>query len=154
MKDIMDDQELLREFVERQSQEAFRELVERHLAMVYSAARRMVGNAHLAEDVAQGGFTALAQKADRLGTAEQLAGWLYHTTRHLAMHAVRTEQRRREREQTATTMQALDTDRWITKRSAKTRRPSSSGLLRLPPWRAKARAWPRRIMARSASAAR
>jgi DNA-directed RNA polymerase specialized sigma24 family protein len=36
-----------------------------------------------------------------------LGGWLYNTTRHLAMHAVRTEQRRREREQTAAAMQTL-----------------------------------------------
>jgi Sigma-70, region 4 len=37
-----------------------------------------------------------------------LGGWLYNTTRHLAMHAVRTEQRRREREQTAFAMQSLN----------------------------------------------
>ena len=104
----MDDRELLNEFVTARSQSAFRELVERHLPVVYSAARRMVGDSHLAEEVAQTVFTTLAQKADSIRPPQVLGGWLYNTTRHLAMHAVRTEQRRREREQTAFAMQALE----------------------------------------------
>ena len=104
----MDDRELLRDYVEGRSQEAFRQLVDRHLPMVYSAARRMVRDAHLAEDVAQSVFTTLAQKAESLVPPQVVSGWLYNTTRHLALHAVRTEQRRREREQTAFAMQTLD----------------------------------------------
>ncbi len=104
----MDDRELLRDYVEHRSQDAFRQLVERHLPMVYSAARRMVRDAHLAEDVAQNVFTTLAQKAESLSPPQVVGGWLYNTTRHLALHAVRTEQRRREREQTAFAMQTLD----------------------------------------------
>src|SRR6267143_1162384 len=101
----MDDRELLDEFVKDQSQSAFRELVERHLPVVYSAARRMVRNSHLAEEVAQAVFTTLAQKAQTIRPPQVLGGWLYNTTRHLAMHAVRTEQRRHEREQVAFAMQ-------------------------------------------------
>ena len=104
----MDDRELLREYVERRSQDAFRQLVDRHLPMVYSAARRMVRDSHLAEDVVQSVFTTLAQKAESLGPPDVVGGWLYNTTRHLALHAVRTEQRRREREQTAFAMQTLE----------------------------------------------
>ena len=104
----MDDRELLDEFVKARSQNAFRELVERHLPVVYSAARRLVRDAHLAEEVAQSVFTTLAQKAGSIRPPQVLGGWLYNTTRHLAMHAVRTEQRRREREQTAFAMQSLD----------------------------------------------
>jgi RNA polymerase sigma factor (sigma-70 family) len=104
----MDDRELLDEFVKARSQNAFRELVERHLPLVYSAARRLVRDAHLAEEVAQSVFTTLAQKADSLRPPQVLGGWLYNTTRHLAMHAVRAEQRRREREKTAAAMQSLD----------------------------------------------
>ena len=103
----MDDRELLDEFVKARSQGAFRELVERHLPVVYSAARRMVRDSHLAEEVAQSVFTTLAQKAESIRPPHVLGGWLYNTTRHLAMHAVRTEQRRRKREQTAFAMQAL-----------------------------------------------
>jgi RNA polymerase sigma factor (sigma-70 family) len=104
----MDDRELLDEFVKARSQGAFRELVERHLPVVYSAARRMVRDSHLAEEVAQSVFTMLAQKADSIRPPQVLGGWLYNTTRHLAMHAVRTEQRRREREQTAFAMQSFE----------------------------------------------
>lgn len=104
----MDDRELLDEFVKARSQGAFRELVGRHLPVVYSAARRLVRDAHLAEEVAQSVFSTLAQKADSIRPPQVLGGWLYNTTRHLAMHAVRTEQRRREREQTAFAMQSLD----------------------------------------------
>src|SRR5437868_5799868 len=103
----MDDRELLEEFVKHRSQSAFRELVERHLPVVFSAAQRMVRDAHLAEEVAQNVFTTLAQKAASIRPPQVLGGWLYNTTRHLAMHAVRAEQRRREREQTAFAMQSL-----------------------------------------------
>src|SRR3954462_10837713 len=102
----MEDRELLDQFVKRDSQSAFRALDERHLPVVYSAARRMVGDPHLAEEVAQTVFTTLAQKAASIRPPQVLGGWLYNTTRHLAMHAVRTEQRRREREQIAVTMQS------------------------------------------------
>jgi RNA polymerase sigma factor (sigma-70 family) len=104
----MDDRELLREYVERRSQDAFRQLVERHLPMVYCAARRIVHDAHLAEEVAQNVFTTLAKKGKLIQQAQVVGGWLYNTTRHLSFNTVRGEQRRREREQTAMAMQALD----------------------------------------------
>jgi RNA polymerase sigma factor (sigma-70 family) len=105
----MDDHELLRQFEQERSQEAFQELVTRHLGMVYGVARRLVHDAHLAEEVAQNAFTTLAQKAPTLRPPQVIAGWLYHTTRNLSLHAVRGEQRRREREHTAAAMQALQT---------------------------------------------
>ena len=105
----MDDRQLLQEYVRGRSQEAFSELVDRHLPMVYSTARRLVHDEHLAEDVAQNVFVTLVQKAGALDAMPVIAGWLYNTARHLAMHAVRTEQRRREREEAAVAMQALQT---------------------------------------------
>src|SRR4051812_24482511 len=104
----MDDHELLNEFVRESSQEAFGELVRRYLPVVYSAAFRMVRDSHLAEEVAQSVFTALAQKAGNLRPPLVLGGWLYSTTRNMAMHAVRTEERRRDREQIAFAMQSIE----------------------------------------------
>ncbi|HAV63280.1 MAG TPA: RNA polymerase sigma factor, partial [Verrucomicrobiales bacterium] len=48
------DHTLLRQFAERRSEEAFRQLVERHVNLVFGTARRVLGDAHLAEEVDQG----------------------------------------------------------------------------------------------------
>jgi len=72
----MDDHELLRKYDRERSEEAFRELVDRHLGMVYAAARRMVRDWHLAEEVAQDVFCTLARKAGTVRPPQVIAGWL------------------------------------------------------------------------------
>lgn len=102
------DAELLRRYVDDRSEAAFAELVQRHLSLVYYAAlRRTGGDTHLAEDVAQGVFTALAREAGSLRAHPALTGWLYTTTRRVAAKAVRTEHRRQTREQAAHLMSEL-----------------------------------------------
>lgn len=104
-----DDAELLRRYVDDRSEAAFAELVQRHLSLVYYAAlRRTGGDAHLAEDVGQGVFTALAREAGSLREHPALTGWLYTTTRRVAAKAVRTEHRRQTREQAAHLMSELE----------------------------------------------
>ena len=98
------DQQLLRDYAEQRAEGAFTELVARHVDFVYSAALRMVRNAHLAEDVTQNVFVALAQNARELMERPVLAGWLHYTARNLAAKAIRSEVRRRAREQEAATM--------------------------------------------------
>ncbi len=58
----------------------------------------------LAEDVVQSVFVLLARKARDLRPGTLLGGWLFRTTRHVAGHARRAEQRRKIREATACTM--------------------------------------------------
>ncbi len=101
------DQQLLRDYFERRSEAAFAELVQRHVDFVYSAALRMVGDAHLAEDVTQGVFLALAQTGRKLADRPVLSGWLHRTAQNLAANAVRSEVRRRAREQEAAAMNKL-----------------------------------------------
>jgi RNA polymerase sigma factor (sigma-70 family) len=102
------DGELLRRYAEARSEEAFAELVRRHLDLVHSAALRQVnGDLHLAQDVAQIVFTDLARKAGTLSRRASLTGWLYTSTRFAAMKAARTEGRRRAREHEAQTMREL-----------------------------------------------
>lgn len=97
-----DDAELLRRYAEEGAQDAFAELVHRHLNFVYSAALRQVnGDAHLAADAAQLVFADLARKAQSLAGHRVLAGWLFTSTRYAAAKLVRGEQRRRGREQEA-----------------------------------------------------
>src|SRR5262245_27530124 len=102
------DGDILREYAERRSEEAFAELVRRHLNLVYSAAlRQLHGDAHLAQDVAQNVFTDLARKAGSLSGRRDLAGWLYTSTHFTAAKAVRTARRRHAREQEAQAMQEM-----------------------------------------------
>jgi RNA polymerase sigma factor (sigma-70 family) len=105
------DPQLLRDFAERRVEAAFEEIVRRHVDLVYSAARRLVVDPHLAEDVTQAVFAALAQQAakvvGKLDRGMPLSGWLHVTTRNVAAKAVRTEVRRRAREQEAAAMHEL-----------------------------------------------
>src|SRR5881396_3356559 len=48
------------------SEDAFRSIVERHVNLVYSTARRLVSNPHEAEEVTQTVFILLARKARSL----------------------------------------------------------------------------------------
>ena len=101
------DQELLRDFVARKSEAAFTELARRHVDLVYSAALRMVCDTHLAEDVTQGVFIALAQSARQLAGRPVLSGWLHRTTQNIAANTIRSEVRRRTREEKAAAMNEL-----------------------------------------------
>ena len=59
-----DEAELLRQYAESASNEAFATFVRGHIGLAYSAAiRRTNGDAHLAHDVAQRVFSAVAQHA-------------------------------------------------------------------------------------------
>jgi RNA polymerase sigma factor (sigma-70 family) len=94
------DNELLRQYATAKSEEAFAELVKRHVNLVYSAALRQVGgDAHLAHDVAQSVFTDLARKAASLSRRESLTGWLYTSAYFAANKMARTEIRRRQYEE-------------------------------------------------------
>ena len=105
---MVDDAELLRRYAGEKSEAAFAELVQRHLDLVYSAAlRRLGGDVHAAADVAQQVFIALARQAASLARGVVLPGWLYTTTRNVAVDFIRAEQRRRAREQAAHTMNEL-----------------------------------------------
>jgi RNA polymerase sigma factor (sigma-70 family) len=75
---------------------------------VYSTALRQVeGDTHLAQDVAQTVFADLARKAAKLSRHPSLTGWLYTSAYFAGCKAVRTEHRRRVREQEAKTVHEL-----------------------------------------------
>ena len=98
------DPQLLRAYAEGRSEAAFAELVQRHIDLVHSAAVRMVNDPHLAKDVSQGVFVALAKNAAKLTGHPVLSGWLYLTARNIAAQTVRAEVRRRSREQEGAAM--------------------------------------------------
>lgn len=101
----MEDAALLKEYVARNSEDAFRELVNRHLDLVYATALRQVRCAHLAEDVSQAVFIALAQKAHLFSHDVILEGWLFRATRFASANALRSERRYLHKIQEASRMQ-------------------------------------------------
>jgi len=115
---MTDDWQLLQQYTRDRSESAFGELVARHIDLVYSAAARVArSERHLAQDVTQMVFIDLARKAWSLPGDVLLAGWLYRHACYTAAKAVRTERRRKTREQTAMEMRALDDNtepRWET----------------------------------------
>src|SRR4051794_22572382 len=110
-----DDSVLLRQYAEDHSDEAFAELVARHINLVYSVALRCVGDPHLAEEVAQAVFILLAKKVAQLRHDKALSSWLFQTTRLTASNFIRGEIRRHRREQKAHMQSVLNdsgTDVW------------------------------------------
>ncbi len=97
----LNDSQLLETYVARNSDEAFAELVRRHIDLVYSVALRRLGNPDQAEEVTQAVFIILARKAARLRQGSILEGWLYETARLTSSNLLRTNIRRLQREQEA-----------------------------------------------------
>src|SRR5438270_1380937 len=100
MPDVSDT-ELLQEYDRQGSEEAFAELVRRHINLVYSAAFRHVGNSAQAEEISQAVFVILSRKAAGLRQNAILEAWLYETTRLTSLSFLRGERRRQFREQEA-----------------------------------------------------
>jgi RNA polymerase sigma factor (sigma-70 family) len=99
------DCELLRQYLQQSSAEAFAEMVRRHLNLVFSAALRRVNGDHaLAQDVTQMVFADFASKARGLSPEMPIGGWLHRHTGFVAAKLTHQERRRKSREQTAATM--------------------------------------------------
>jgi RNA polymerase sigma factor (sigma-70 family) len=104
MEPFMTDHDLLLHYTRTGSQDAFAQLLHRHLDWVYSACRRQVKNSTLAEDVTQAVFLALARKAPSLSPSVSISGWLFTTARYASATALKIENRRLLHERQAATM--------------------------------------------------
>jgi len=104
------DSELLGDYAGNGSEASFTELVNRHIALVYSVAARVAVDTHLAEDVTQTPFAILARQARHLAGRPNLTSWLHRTALNQAAKLVRGEMRRRAREQEAYAMQREPAD--------------------------------------------
>jgi RNA polymerase sigma factor (sigma-70 family) len=89
---------------------AFETLVQRFFPMVRAAATRQVGDAHLAEEIAQSVFVLLWRKSGSLTPEVALAGWLLRTTRFVCRDALKQLNRRARREEEAASFAALRTE--------------------------------------------
>ena len=108
LKMTASDLDLLGQYARCNLQDAFAEIVRRHLNLVYSAALRQVRSPQLAEDIAQSVFADLARNAGKLKPDTILITWLYAVTRRTAIDVIRKESRRQLREQIAVEMNNMN----------------------------------------------
>jgi RNA polymerase sigma factor (sigma-70 family) len=95
------DRQLLDRFVERGEEDAFAAILDRHGPMLLALCRRLLPDAHLADDVLQATFLVLARKARSIRQRDSLASWLHGVARRLARQARLAETARSRREQHA-----------------------------------------------------
>ena len=100
----MDDAQLLQQYVETGSPDAFGQLTNRHINFVYGAALRIVRDRHVAEEVTQAVFIVLARKAATLRHEAVLSSWLLSTTRYAALGQMKINARRKRHERRAAEM--------------------------------------------------
>jgi RNA polymerase sigma factor (sigma-70 family) len=103
------DGQLLERFVRQRDEAAFEALVRRHSSLVWGVCRRVLGDAHDAEDAFQATFLILFRKAGSLGQPATVAGWLYTVACHVSLRARAVAGRRRECERQAMKMSEATT---------------------------------------------
>jgi RNA polymerase sigma factor (sigma-70 family) len=97
--DAEPDAALLAGFVRSRDEDAFAALVRRHGPMVLGVCRRILRDAHQAEDAFQAVWLVLARKAASVRPPDRLAAWLHGVARHVALKALRADARRRRRDE-------------------------------------------------------
>jgi len=93
-----DDVDLLHAYV-RGDEQAFESLVKRYLRLAHSVALRRLQDASLAEEAAQSVFIILARKAKTLSSGVLLRAWLLKTTRFVCNDLLKSDRRRKNREE-------------------------------------------------------
>src|SRR5262249_16393264 len=83
----LSDAELLERFRRRREEAAFTLLVHRHGPMVLAVCRRILGDAHQAEDAFQATFLVLVRNAGTIRKQHSLAAWLHGTAARIAHKA-------------------------------------------------------------------
>src|SRR5207247_4575643 len=95
------DGQLLERFLVGRDETAIQVLVRRYGPLVFGVCRRVLHNAHAAEDAFQATFLVLVRKAPSLDRGKPLGGWLYTVAYRLALRARANELRRQRSEEQA-----------------------------------------------------
>jgi RNA polymerase sigma factor (sigma-70 family) len=83
--DAVSDAQLLERFVAHRDEASFELLVWRHERMVLGVCRRLLDDAHDAEDAFQATFLTLVRKANAISKRESVASWLYKVAYRVAL---------------------------------------------------------------------
>src|SRR5438067_5359304 len=86
---VAPDDQILADYLARHDEGAFAALVGRHGPMVLNVCRRVLRDAHAAEDVFQATFLVLAERAAGIRRRTSLAAWLHGVAYRLAVRAKR-----------------------------------------------------------------
>src|SRR5436309_823431 len=92
------DSQLLATFVASHDGDAFAAIVRRHGPMVLGVCRRVIGDAHLAEDAFQATFLVLARRAAVVRPRHLVGAWLYGVAYRTALKARGSAARRKAKE--------------------------------------------------------
>lgn len=114
------DAQLLKRFVRRRDEAAFELLVWRHGPMVLGVCRRLLADAHDAEDAFQTTFLVLVRKAASVCHGEALGSWLYQVAYRVALRLGAARAKRTASEQPGVeqlaALPAEDADGWEIRR--------------------------------------
>jgi RNA polymerase sigma factor (sigma-70 family) len=95
---LSQDTQLLERWVRHRDEVAFELLLRRHGPMVLAACRRLLGDAHAAEDAFQATWLIFLRHADHVRQRQALAAWLHRVACRVALRARTTAARRQSRE--------------------------------------------------------
>jgi RNA polymerase sigma factor (sigma-70 family) len=101
------DAQLLDCYLTGHEEAAFEALVRRHGPMVLGVCRRVLGNAHDAEDAFQATFLVLVRKAATIRPRERVGHWLHGVAYRTALKARHAAARRQAREATMSRQEAV-----------------------------------------------
>lgn len=92
------DHELLDIYCSKKLEEAFSELVKRHINMVYTRCLRTLHNPDLAQDITQAVFIMFEKKSEEISKKKNVSGWLYKAAKFASIDALRVEMRKKNME--------------------------------------------------------
>src|SRR5262245_29595041 len=106
------DEQLLADFLSKRSDGAFAAILGRHGPMVFNVCRRILQDAHAAEDAFQATFLVLASRADAIHMRSSLAGFLHGVAFRLAVRARKPASRSLPESVCARTVEPMDGLAW------------------------------------------
>jgi RNA polymerase sigma factor (sigma-70 family) len=103
----MDDRTLLASYATTGSHDTFAALAMRYVPMIRAAARRLVRDPHLVEDITQLVLMTLMRKAAQFPADAPVAAWLSRVTRYVAADALRARASRQHHERLAAAQRSV-----------------------------------------------